>query len=58
MEHDLGSEFTTMKERAMDQIIKNMGISETYNDSLIIQTDSERFSVGAIQQDLRGISFT
>ena len=30
MEHDLGSEFTSMKERAMDQIIQDMvvGISD------------------------------
>jgi len=42
MEHDLGSEFATMKERAMDQIIQDMGISETYNnDSMLLQTDSE-----------------
>ena len=28
MEHDLGSEFATMKERAMDKIIREMGIAE------------------------------
>lgn len=27
MEHDLGSEFTTMKERAMDKIIREMGFA-------------------------------
>ena len=31
-----------MKERAMDQIIQDMGISETYNnDSMLVRSDSE-----------------
>ena len=46
MEHDLGSEFTTMKERAMDKIIQGMGIQETYvNDDdsdLLKSNESDR----------------
>ena len=41
MEHDLGSEFTTMKERAMDQIIQDMGIQDVnINDSMLLKIES------------------
>ena len=43
MEHDLGSEFTSMKDRAVDQIIQDMGISSETNNNQIARAglDSE-----------------
>ena len=54
MEHDLGSEFTTMKERAMDQIIQDMGISDVNNnDSMLLRIDTFE---GAISPNDRNIA--